>query len=355
MPGSHRDGRIGAIDAARGLSILFIVLLHARLVLHGVGIDSVVIARIDEVAGFARLPLFFAASGFLAAGWLERTWPDLARRRLLPLAWVFVVWQPVVFAYKLLEAWLVRGDVVQVWAGHGKDLLLSPLRPVGELWFLWALCVFGVLLRLTARIPAAIVVGTGALLSTAWWAIVEPELSRGFEEIVGIGPGAIARYFVVFAAAARFAPVVRALVLRTPVWASAAVVCTWIAGVAVATDAGLDLRWVRLPLVVGGALAGLLAGRLLATVGPLRALGRRTLPVYLAHLPVLVVLAAALAVTGAGPVLDGHTATPVTVAAAALAVAAALALHRMLERTAAGRAMYAPPRALSAGSTRART
>jgi uncharacterized membrane protein YcfT len=336
--------RVEWIDAARGISIVLIVMLHARIVLSGVGVRSEILAQIDDVAGHLRLPLFFAASGLLAARWASARWPELVRGRLTPLIWVFLVWQPVVLAYKLAEWWLLRDDLDDRWAWQLGQALLSPVRPVGELWFLWALCVFLVLSRATARWPTWLRLGIPALASFSWMAFVEPVLGGEIAELLGAGPGGVVKYYVFFVAAATFATSLRSVVSATPRWVAALAVVVWAVGTHALLDSGLDVRWVRFALFATGAVAGLALGRVLDRVTPVRALGRRTLPIYVAHLAIIVAVVIVLHALDAISLLTPVAALTV-VAVAALAIGGSLLLHRVLSGTRAGRLLYEPPAA----------
>jgi uncharacterized membrane protein YcfT len=349
--------RLDWVDAARGISIALIVLMHARLVLNGIGIDAGALTVVDDVAGHLRIPLFFAASGLLAARWATASWRELFRGRLSLLLWVFIVWQPVVLTYKLAEWWLLRDQLDERWAWQIGQLLLSPVRPVGELWFLWALCVFLVLSRLTGRVPVALRVGIPAAVSFVWTAFVEPELGSEIREVLGAGWGGVAKYYVFFVAAATFSGRIRALFSAVPRWVAALVFLGWLTLTILAIESGIEVRWVRFLLFAGGAAAGFALGRVLSPIAPLRALGRNTLPVYVAHLAIIVGTAVVLNALALAPVLD--VAPVVAVAGVAvLAIILALLLHRALERTRAGRLMYAPPawfRAPATSGVRPRT
>lgn len=341
VPTSART-RLDWIDAARAVSISLIVLMHARVVLGGLGVQADVIARIDDVAGHLRIPLFFAASGLLAARWATASWRELFRGRLSLLLWVFLVWQPVVLVYKIAEWWLLRDALAERGGWQVAQLFLSPVRPVGELWFLWALCVFLVLSTLTARWPAALRVGLPAVVSFVWTAFVEPGLGLEIREVLGAGWGGVAKYSVFFLAAATFSGRIRSAFSATPRWAAALIFLGWLGVTVLVIESGMEVRWFRFALFAGGALAGFALGRVLAPIAPIRALGRQTLPVYVAHLPLIVGMALLLHAFALPPVLAAAPeATVVGVAAAA--VAGALLLHRLLVRVRGGRGMYAPP------------
>lgn len=346
-----RSPRLDWIDTARGVSIGLIVLMHTRVVLGGVGVPAEAVARVDDIAGHLRIPLFFAASGLFAARWATASWAELFRGRLALLIWVFVMWQPVVLAYKLAEWWLLRDELAEQWGWQVGQMLLSAVRPVGELWFLWALVVFLALAKLTARVPSVWRIGVPAAVSLVWVAIIEPELGADVSEALGAGWGGVAKYFVFFIVAAAFSTPIRAFYSAMPRWVAAAVVVGWVVLTVAAIDGDIRVEWVRPVLFALGAAAGFALGRLLEPMRVFRMLGRNTLPVYVAHLPIIVALVIVLHLLSAPAVLAQLPTVSVVVLASA-AVAGALLMHRALVRTRAGRLLYAPPawlQALGAG------
>lgn len=338
----HARPRLDAVDAARAISILLVVLLHARIVLGGVGAHAGVVASIDDVAGHLRIPLFFAASGLFAARWASASWRELFGGRLAPLTWVFLAWQPAVLVYKLAESWLLHDEFADRWGWQVAQLLTSVARPVGELWFLWALAVFLVLAKLTVRVPLALRLGIPAAASYAWIAMVEPVLGRDVREGMGAGWDGVVKYFVFFLAAVVFSVRIRAFVAATPRWAAALVFAGWLALTIAVIQGGVPVPWVRWPLFVLGAVAGFALGRMLDPIRPLCALGRRTLPVYVAHLPIIVAIVVVLDAAGLRAIVVRAPSIAVVVLAG-LATVGALALHRALVRTRSGGLLYAPP------------
>ena len=104
-----------------------------------------------KVSANLRMPMFFAVAGLFASKWLSKSWRDLGQGKLALLIWVFLMWQPVVFAYRLLSQWVLDGLSWQYTAEQALRVLASPIRPNGELWFLWTLALFFVIGRLTTK------------------------------------------------------------------------------------------------------------------------------------------------------------------------------------------------------------
>lgn len=81
--------RLTWVDTARGISILLVVGLHATLWLGYLGEPPRWLVVFNEVAGFFRMPLFFAAAGLFAQKWMRASWRELFKGKLWLLIWVY--------------------------------------------------------------------------------------------------------------------------------------------------------------------------------------------------------------------------------------------------------------------------
>ncbi len=269
--------RLPALDVARGLAIVLVVLHHAVLHLDAAHLLPAGWRSVNGELVLLRMPLFFLVSGLLAASAAGRSWGRLLRSRLVPLLWVFALWSLVRFA-----VFRVVTPRFQPWEADSLvPLLLAPLRPTTGLWYLYALAAFTVAARALGR-RAAWVLVPAALLSVA---TSEQVLRAPYYVWHQMG-----RCFVFFL----LGWCLRAQLLRllgTLRVLPAAGLSAVGAGVLVAHGAGL-LEVVGaasavsvVAVVCGLAFAVLLtalpgAGALCAAAGWL---GRRTLPVYLVH------------------------------------------------------------------------
>lgn len=230
-----------------------------------------------------RLPLLFLVSGALVAGYAQRPWRLVVRNRLLLFGWLLVVWL------------LVERQVLAFLGAKDVPRLRDAARHVGEnfwlpedyLWFIWALGVMSVLARLLVRAPW--VLAAMALLSMSG-------LLDGAAETLHLGkqttqPVHTAPLFLL-------GFVLSSVLLRwgqrlgwAVTLAAAALfgLATWAAR---STERGelVPDRLVALALVVVGVPALLGVAHLMSLSParrPLTALGRRTLPVSVTHMPVL--------------------------------------------------------------------
>lgn len=319
-------GRIAWVDVAKGLCIILVVLHHAVMFLGLHGLVPAPVAALNLALTSLRMPLFFLASGLFVAAALERPWRVLLHRRVALFAWLYLLWTVVQFAVNTaLPAGTAPEDATILTA---RELLLVPLIPDPAMWFLYALALFSVAARLLRRVPgpallavtgiASAVVGTGAIAfpSHAW------EL--------------IARYAFFFVLGWQGRRLVEWLAEATsPLRVLAAgVLAAGAAGASVAFGAngfpgvgfGLNVIAVGCGVLLAAELARWRAGRMVAAVG------RRTLPVYLANVPVMAVLTALLGRAHAAPPVQYG----IVAAATAGTVTVTVALHRLLSAVRCG-------------------
>jgi uncharacterized membrane protein YcfT len=325
-------------DVAKGACIVLVVLWHVtrkdflqldwRLDAPVTGAWGTLSVALLPV----RMPLFFAISGFFAARQLDRPWRAVLTRRVAPLLWVFVLWT------------LLQTVVLQAAPGFETAIAHTPAELVaqlsvtpGNLWYLLALAVYVVVARATRSAPwlAWLALAAALVLSTVAAAGWVPTPGNRYGLLVNLV------FFLLGVQLARHAHVVRRH--ATPALGAAAV-AAFVVGVALWVLFGLDTTpGVRPALGLLGAGAGaataVALSRTPAAAG-LAELGRRTLPVYVVHLP----LVAFVHVASARWVPTGSlwVATLYPVVVTALVVVASLALHRALVRL-GGRWLFEAP------------
>jgi uncharacterized membrane protein YcfT len=335
--------RLDWVDTAKGISILLVVLVHAAHWLEYAGVSSRALTDLNEALSTLRMPLFFCMSGLFAAKWLDKPWRELWRGKLSLLLWVFIVWQPMVLGYKLLAASTLPDQEDSSVVAHLARFVLSPVRPSGELWFLWGLVLFFVAAKVLSRLPAWLHLGIAAVVSAAWWGIAEAALSDGVLRILSNGWRGAATYYLFFvigilgrkqilaAVAGASRGLLFALVLLWAAVMTSAVTLDVVAAVPVA------LFFLKLLGLVGG--VGLAV--LLSDIRALVRLGSQTLQVYVAHTTFVVLIAVILAQFDLR-LVDDLAAFVLPPLVVAVAVALSLALHRAVLPTRA-RFLYVQP------------
>ena len=334
-------------DVAKGACILLVVLHHVigkhvdpMALVAPAAVEPVLAAWYDLTYALkpVRMPLFFLISGFLAVGTLARPWPAAVLRLASP-AYLYVAWLAVLSAVLLLTPALPTNRVTSL-AELATDLLL----PSTALWFLWALAAYLLVARVTRGLPTWVVVGAAGTLTVVAGALPIGATNRE----------AALAHLVFFLVGVRAPDLVRRLAER-PVPLPAAL-GAYAAAVAVVELAGVPRGPVLLLLAVLGLPLGLSASARLGGLGVgrwLGWLGRRTLPVYLLHLPVIGVLVqlsppaplpvagpvapgGALGAVGVGDVVAVAVAVVYPLLVTLLVCAASLLVHHLLRRAGLG-------------------
>jgi uncharacterized membrane protein YcfT len=323
-------GRLAWVDAARGICVLLVVLLHVRIFVYAPlapptnGVE--VWTQLTEFFGAFRLPLLFAVSGLVASKRVRAGWGD--RRtvlRAVSLYWLYVVWLTV---YALLSIVVIAPGVpfrVMSVGSYAQQLLV----PDSMLWFIFALAVYVVLLSSLHRVrPAVMLVGLAVV------AVASGAAPMTRDEALWLHP---VYYAVFFAAGVYLGPRLRALAESRARWrvplalvAFVAFQLLWQQGVE-GTLVESALRLLRDgSAVVLSIIVIELAVRWRPFASAASAIGRRTLPIFVLQLPLIWVLFLL------PPVEWSLTSAPVRYVApvlgTALIVVAALGIHSVAMR-----------------------
>ena len=301
--------RVQWVDAARGMAIALVVLHHASK-------RSVVAGSADwwldvtNMLQTVRMPLFFAVAGVFAASWVseQRSWASMLRSKVLLFGWVYAVWVLVRFSWFLLVP--TPGQD----AGSPGDVALRLVQPEGAGWFIVALALMFVVAKAVHGAPPALVVGGASLVSIAFLA---GWVHAG--NAIWDGLGAYTAFFLL---GVTLREQVLAVAGRTPAWVTAAVPVVWaVAYLALATADLETAPVVGFVLRLAGVAAGVAVALRLQHWAWLRALGRGTLPVYLAHQLLVISLVAWLSAAFAfGDHVVLAVGAPLVLAAGLLAV-----------------------------------
>ncbi len=323
--------RIGWVDTGRGIAILLVALFHSANWLLGAGFNIPYWREINEALSSMRMPLFFALSGLFAPKWLIRPWRDLWTVKVRLYLWVFLLWEVVGSVVFLLgqtmkgEGFGVRDAVL--------GLLVSPVLPRFELWFIWALSIFFVVAKLSRRVdPRWQLAVAGAVSLVAL---------SGFTT-VNVGWSGSLKYYFFFVAGLYL----RAWIIRIGNAPSKLVIgatmLLWIAVTAAVALLGLrDVFGLYFVNCVMGVVGGIAFSRALRRVRWFGAIGRITLPIYLAHTPIVILISFVLSL----PFIFNDVATVAPVLPlilALIAVVLAIGLNRLAMRSGL-RYIYEPP------------
>ncbi|WP_238071984.1 acyltransferase family protein [Rhodococcus zopfii] len=327
--------RLGWIDLAKGVCIVLVVLLHATNFMVTRGMADPWWKQVNAVLEPVRMPLFFLTAGMVATGVLRLNFAELLRRRLLPLLYVYGLWVVLRFGY--FTAFPAASGTAET--STPLNLLIATVVPTSGLWFLYALVVFAAAAWAMRHVPpvwqvlgaCALALATPQLESLDWtWHNMGTLLVfylAGLHGSVALRAAAPAvRVHHIGIAAAGFT----ILYALSRHWAGPVIPT---AALTVAVSA------------VGVGAALMLATRMekVRWLAPIRALGPRTLSIYLLHEIVLGSLLAAATAAGVdftGGVVSASGPVVVTV----VACIGSLLLHAVFVRRGAGWLFRLPAR-----------
>lgn len=265
--------RIDWVDTAKGICIIFVVMMHSVLGVEAAAGETGWMHAIVAFAAPFRMPDFFLISGLFLSNVIKRDWRLYLDRKVVHFAYFYALWMTIQFAVK---APVFAADLG--WLGAVQYYFVSFIQPFGTLWFIYMLPVFFVVCKLThdRGLPWQLVLGIAALLQIApihtGWLLVDEFASR----------------FVYFYAGYIFAPKIFQLAdwarARVPLSLTALAIWALVNGGLVAAGwSGLPI--VSLALGAAGAGAIVLTSTLITEAGRFNFLshfGENSIVIYLA-------------------------------------------------------------------------
>ncbi|HEV7251806.1 MAG TPA: acyltransferase family protein [Mesorhizobium sp.] len=333
-------GRTAWVDAAKGLSILLVVMMYAA---YNTGEHSGGIGLLHYVIGFAtpfRMPELFLISGLFLSQVIDRPWLRYADRRVVHYFYFYALWMLIMIGLK-----------VGLFAGAPLDALreaaLALGHPYGVLWFIYMLGVFGLAAKLLwqARAPHWLVIPAAAALQMAGSG-TDVHVAEQF-----------ARHFVFFYLGYAAAPLIFRFVewaedhaplalFGLAAWALLNGLLVFSPGFAV-MPVGMEMGEavsppVRLTLAIAGALALCVSGALLVKLpltGWLSWIGAHSLVIYLAFtIPMSIFREAAMR---AGLITDTNI---LSLSVLIVSLASPVVLYLVIQRFGVGRFLFERPR-----------
>ncbi|WP_246329581.1 acyltransferase family protein [Chthonobacter rhizosphaerae] len=155
--------RVDWVDAAKGLCIVFVVMMHSTLGVERVTGETGWMGAVVAFAQPFRMPDFFLISGLFLSRVVDRDWRTFLDRRVVHFFYFYVLWLVIQFAFK------APGMVAAEGAGATALVFVESLfiEPFGTLWFIWILPFFALTVRLTRRVPVPVMLAIGAALEIA--------------------------------------------------------------------------------------------------------------------------------------------------------------------------------------------
>lgn len=136
------------VDAAKGVSILMVVMLYTT---YSVGEDLNSSGPLHYLAGYLtpfRMPDFFAISGLFLASTLKKSSLTFFDRRVLHYVYFYLLWLVI---HVTIKIGLVAGDPGLAL----EQLAFGLIEPYGVLWFIYVLALVNLAVKLLqmARVP----------------------------------------------------------------------------------------------------------------------------------------------------------------------------------------------------------
>ncbi|MBO1753130.1 acyltransferase family protein [Actinotalea sp. BY-33] len=297
-------------DVAKGLCIVLVVLWHVvtkhyRDVGWEAGLVPAAWSFSTAQLAPMRMPLFFAVSGLFAASAVSAPWRDLLRRRVWRFAGLYALWLLIHTALFSLTPGVdtARARSLTELVEH---LLLSPTN----LWYLYALALYFLLAKVTARVPTVWLLPLAFLVSAAASADLLPDGGNRWQ---------VTQNLVFFLGALRLRVPVRRFADRATVPRTALALVLYAGASAAMGLLGARQVYGVWPAVsvtavlFGVLLAVVVARRMPRGARGLAWLGTRTLPVYVLHLPLLALLDRGAGALGGGIPTNGPLGTVLAV------------------------------------------
>jgi len=277
--------RITWIDTAKGLAICFIVFSHSRGWLEFAGANSEWLLKLVEpIIYSAQVPLFFFMSGILSDSWIrEKNWKEFFSEKLSPLIWCFIVWQPVMFLYKYMAALILPNQQDASLFDHLLRMIISPIRPNGELWFLWALILFFILAKLTRKIPKLLQILIAVLASSIMQFMTSSILSDEIVRILGNGFYGFFSFYIFFLVAYLFKDYYIKYINKLSNTKGLFFVFLWFFAIYFIPYFKISFLGSGLLVHSLAVVGGISLAKLLKNIQIFTSLGKQTLQIYLAH------------------------------------------------------------------------
>lgn len=159
---SPRAGRIAWLDCAKGLCIIFVVMLYATGQVARTAGSAGWLQAVEAFVQPFRMPDFFLLSGLLLAKAIGRDWRTYLDRKVVHFAYFYILWLTILFLFEAPRIVPREG-----WTGLALGYVEAYVRPYSMLWFIYMLAVFFVVTKAVRAAPAVLVWTCAAALQVA--------------------------------------------------------------------------------------------------------------------------------------------------------------------------------------------
>ncbi|MBV6659020.1 MAG: acyltransferase family protein [Devosiaceae bacterium] len=154
------DGRVDWVDVAKGICIVFVVMMHSTLGVQELTGENSWMGTFVAWAQPFRMPDFFFIAGLFLMKTIDAPWRRFVDRKIVHFAYFYLLWMVI---QGVMKGGLLTGD-----PGAVPGVLLTALyEPFGTLWFIYMLPIFFLVVRFTRRVPIWAMLGLGAALEIA--------------------------------------------------------------------------------------------------------------------------------------------------------------------------------------------
>lgn len=329
--GDDMKQRLVALDGLRALTVVAMVFGHVLIWGHAAGPHAALDA-VSRLFDSFRMPMLMLVSGYLAHSLLSRPIASTVERGI-HLAWIHMIWlTPLLLLSPFGNEWSLPNYVGNL------------SRPMTSLWFLWVLGLFTLSVPFARLAPRAVVLAAALGLGMVSFAELLPLRTYSFQNA--------AIYTLMVYAGLLYRPEIERALTADISWPLPA---RLIGVAAIAVLAAKVLRDASGHDLLGGVqrlalcVAALYAMRVIldrvAGMARLARLGRNTLPIYVLHVPLMMIVRDPVA-SVVGPLAP--------VARTIVLIAGALLLHAVAQRAKLSR-LFARPRWLAAAGNRLMT
>ncbi len=151
--------RIDWVDMAKGICIVFVVMVHSVL---GVEVAAGEQGWMHQIVAFARpfrMPDFFMISGLFLGLVMDRPLRRYFDRKVIHFFYFYALWLTIQFVFK------APGMAAEIgWTGAVGNYLWAYIQPFGTLWFIYVLPLFFLFTRLVRTLPVWFVLTWGFVM-----------------------------------------------------------------------------------------------------------------------------------------------------------------------------------------------
>lgn len=332
------QNRLDHLDFAKGISIALVVVFHATMALDRQNMADAHYWLLNNFMSPIRMPMFFFISGFLMKKSARSASADAFYRKVAGLIYLFVLWSVIHLLWETVLP-LTSAPAPAPAANRWVEFLYSPSS---VLWFIWALAIYFCIARAGETVRKDAIFVVALMLSLVTY--------MGLIEFANYAHNNVLKFLPMFLFGAWYAkPLINSDTLRHPATFPLSLLAFGVAFAVIykGSFAPPVMGTMTFLMAILGIVVGLAMSIFLCSFDLIRRvpvyLGRNTLGIYVAHSPIVAVLAALLAKATQGGMVISMLGVPlVTVAAILLS----LGLKIVAER-AGGRWFYHFPLALT--------